>query len=271
VFDCGGSLQLLTSNASVALTGLTARGGYVSVPDAGGEPATDDDNAQFGGVGGGAVSVVWAATLVGPFATFTDTAFVTNSVAAVVRGVGTATFYTGGGAVLVAGGGNGSSVTLSRCTFSGNTASVRDLSDNAIAGACGGGACIALGTQSGAPLAGASISVTGVALVDNAVTCGLGCTQGAWWSVCVRCVRCGLRGNCAWSMVCVCEGGLFYFVFHVAELCACVCVCMISWVPAAHGRQGGGGGLFLVIYNGRSGANITVDGVVAINNSAIRA
>ncbi len=62
--------------------------------------------------------------------------------------------------------------------------------------------------------------------------------------------------------------------------CLCVCVCVCTGVNApsalavcvlpARGKHGGGGGLFLLIDSCTSGANITVENVVALGNSASR-
>jgi hypothetical protein len=168
---CGGTQQLLSTNDSVVVSGVTVTGAWVSLPNAGWSPWTDDDGMAFGGQGGGAVSVVWRGALRLPYATFMDVAFVNNSMGAVVRGQGVATAFVGGGAVYVTGGSGGGTavVTLTNCTFLNNTAGVEDESENSIAGSCGGGACVAL-------FGPATIVVSGVVAEGNAVTCGSGCS-----------------------------------------------------------------------------------------------
>ena len=176
LFDCEHSGRLLTTNASVAITGLTvtrarvcANGTDTTPPCPVGVP-----NSDFGG---GAVLVVWPSGVRGVTASFTDVVLVDNAVVttAAVRQVG-------GGAVAVTSTGTWSDVDVSfvDCVFTNNSVvcadcglKTRDIAGGAVlVAACSDAASPdddggVQGSDTCAALSGTNVTVRGSAFRGN--------------------------------------------------------------------------------------------------------
>ncbi len=169
-FWCGGASPLLTTNASLTMSGISVAGGLLNASMVT-LPSSNASLVAWGG--GGAVSAMWSTRLQGASAMFSDVRFENNSVVGTAPSLSAASLVGGGGAVFVCGGGNGSTVVVSNCSFTGNTVSVATPAPSE---GCGGGMCVALGWGLGSdvnisgPLFGASITVSNVVAVNNSVS-----------------------------------------------------------------------------------------------------
>lgn len=206
IVNCQQASQLITSNSSISLSGMTVMGGRVNVsitmepkPEVppleareGPRPRPKASTVASGlGLavgGGGAVSVLWPVAANDMYAVVHDVVFVNNSVNGSVSGVGSRLFYVGGGALFVGGGGNGTSVVVSSSAFDDNfvtaSATVSD-SDSGAAVASGGGICIVLGVDSSSEAAasqGQRVTVSSVTAHGNTVSASARCVSS----------RCGL-------------------------------------------------------------------------------
>ncbi len=183
--DCNGTARVITSSAALSLSGLTLLAGAASAAVAAGGSTLAQGCAA---AGGGAVCVVWPPDAAGPAAqaVFTDVVF-RGSVATVAVNTSyprdtAAMALAGGGAVFVAGGGEGAGVAVSGCVFEANNARLTYASGSDIVPApCGGALCVVLGagTSSGAGDA-AGVSVT---VVDTQVRCARLAMGGLGWDV----------------------------------------------------------------------------------------
>jgi hypothetical protein len=173
--DCGGAPgRLLVTNDSLVLAGLTVVGAaYTFHLDV--SRGTPD--------GGGAVAVLWAATLHGAYATVQDVVFAGNSVFGVTTGNSTwgpSSLVVGGGALLIAGGASGQAVRLRSVVFHANTLVVQVDSAGEGLEVCGGGAAVALGGPwNRAPVANVSLVVEDAVVSGNSASCA-NSSLGAW-------------------------------------------------------------------------------------------
>jgi hypothetical protein len=132
VVDCAGSNRALYTNDSIAVVGITVKNGWVS---------SEGEAAVFGG---GGIAVEWGPTFVGAAATIVDVHFVNNSALLSVSESTAGLVSFGGGGLWIHGGSNVSTVVLSNCAFTSNSA-ITNGTGAAEVHMCGGGACVHLG------------------------------------------------------------------------------------------------------------------------------
>jgi hypothetical protein len=186
VVDCAGEAQFLTTNSSIVMSGFTLVGGHVEATVGGPGPAGPGVNTTgtvaVSVIGGGAVSVQWAASVSNATADFQDVTFVNNSVDGTFTGLPSTVAYFGGGAVLIVGGANDSKVVFTNCELQGNRVSVvnaaattsfaNDSEAFRLAGflhPCGGAVCALVALDSSA-VDGAELLFQDVLAVGNTVT-----------------------------------------------------------------------------------------------------
>ncbi len=245
--DCQGTGQALVASDSLWLTGLTITGGAASVS------VVVPENLQlpFAAGGGGGVAVAWPTTLNNLSLDLQDVMFMNNSVAGLVQGAvdGDQTCFLGGGGLYVAGGGNGTEVSIRNCSFVENAVSVRDYTG--MPSLCGGGLCVLAGLsstpsqQEGASLlTNVVLTVSGVHASSNSQDCLSGCYYGA----------------CTYEMGSPHDSVLFQ---------------VTNSAPYLYGYVGGynsGGGVFLGIVgvvDTTASAIVTVSNLTAISNKAV--
>lgn len=171
--DCGGQFQLLATNSSVVVAGLSIVGCLTTsmtvVPGTGGVLSVG---------GGAAIAVVWPPDLDGAVADLRDVCGAHNVASLTPVGPPDAMVCVGGGAVLVVGGGAGASVSLHNTSFVNNTVLVNgSFVDPAASLVVGGGAlCLApgLAVVPGQAAVGISLLVESLSATGNTVGCS-GC------------------------------------------------------------------------------------------------
>ncbi len=234
--DCEGNDRLLYTNSSVTLSGVAISNGHARV--------VVNASAPFEGqpvAGGGAVAVLWARNLTGAQLYVEDVAVTNCTVAVEVTGTGTQQAFVGGGAMLVAGGGDGASVQFSGCSFEGNSVSVTSINNvtgtSAAALPCGGALCLALGDVL-AP-GGGGEALSGVSVAFNQVF-GAGNTLGCAVDQAGACAGWAQRRlpdealcpvPCA---LCLPSSGVFFIGLCLA------CPCLLSPVQTPHSPRAAG-------------------------------
>jgi hypothetical protein len=193
VIDCAGLLQMLATNSSIAVAGVTILRGLLTAEAV--EPASG--GALIVG-GGAAVSAVWSPLLNGAVALFFDVVATSNVVNISLAQTANTYVYAGGGAVLVVGGGEDTYVFLGSCSFENNTA----LVDASLVGpssallVCGGAVCVVPGLAifQSQPVLGATVEVDSVSTSGNTVSCVGPCVNGKGDSFAVQtCVLASLH------------------------------------------------------------------------------
>ncbi len=138
--NCGGASRGLLAYSDVSLSGITVTGGFVNVS------RVCDGTAYVDG--GAGVAVMWPFGEVGASATFTDVVLANNTITGAVTNGNNDCGLIGGAGLLLAGGGNGTTVTVRGCVFLSNVENIT-FSDPGGAFPYGGGASIVVGDPSG--------------------------------------------------------------------------------------------------------------------------
>lgn len=174
--DCGDQSQLLATNSSIVVAGLTIVGCRTTsmsvVPGTGGALSVG---------GGAAIAAVWPPDLDDAVADLSDVYGAHNVASLVPVGPADAVAYAGGGAVLVVGGGARVSVTLRNTAFVNNTVVVNasQLDPAAFLRVGGGALCLlpALGVFQGQAAVGTSVVVESLNVTGNTAGCPV-CSNG---------------------------------------------------------------------------------------------